>query len=98
MTTYMMCSRNVESGSKSYWPIQANTEAEAFRQRRVAQTRVGRRFVLSFFRANTTPAEATERIEEARTAAANAVTMTAFLAMTKKAQKAFVDDGGTIAD
>ena len=100
MTTYMMCSRNVESGTKSYWAVNAATEADAFRQRKLAQTRVGGRFVVSFFRANVdqdaTPAEATERVEAAREAAANTVPMADFLAMTKKAQAAFIADGGRV--
>lgn len=101
MTTFMMCSRNVETGAKAYWPVNANTENEAFRQRKIAQTRVGKRFVVSFFRANveqadTTLPEAEERVEAAREAAANTVPMADFLAMTKKAQAAFIADGGTV--
>ena len=101
MTTFMMCSRNVESGTKNYWAVNCETEADAFRQRKIAQTRVGKRFVVSFFRANvdqadTTLPEAEERVEAAREAAANTVPMTDFLAMTKKAQAAFIADGGQV--
>ncbi len=102
-TTTMMCSRNVATGSKSYWPVSVSSEAEAFRQRSVAQKRCGNRFVVSFFRADAenaapkaTVAEATVAVETAREAAANTCTMTAFLAMTKKAQAAFAADGGRV--
>ena len=102
MTTYMMCSRSVENGTKNYWAVNCETEGDAFRQRKLAQLRVGNRFVVSFFRANVEQADATplaeakERVEAAREAATNSVPMAEFLAMTKKAQAAFIGEGGRV--
>ena len=100
--TIMMCSRNLDTDQKTYWPVDVANQAEAFRHRQIAQNRAGGRFAVSFFLANgnRTPEEQVEgvaaRVDQARKAAAKTCTMTAFLAMTKKAQAAFAAEGGTV--
>ena len=99
-TTHMFCSRNVDTGAKSYWGVNAASESEAFKLRKLQQNRVGSRFVISFWAVDaeeeTTVEQADNRVEEARIAAMNRLSLADFMKLTKKAQAEFVAEGGSV--